>query len=364
MHARPATFTSLVLTCIVLGTTPTKASEPKATSMSTPRVYYGHPTGRHTKDPSVVEFKGRYIMYHSLQRADGTWSCAAAESSNLLNWKDRGTLDLKVPSGKVGAAAPDALVHNGEVHLFFQSYGGSGTDKILYAHSADGVAFEQDPVEPIAYPTDGDWNNGRAIDAEPQIVGDELFVYWATRDPRGRVQMVGLSRAPLDADWSDPASYTHASTEGAVLAPTVPTELDPEDLDLGWEQQCIEAPTLLEHKGLYYMFYAGAYNNSPQQIGVAVSRDGVKYRRLFGGRPILGPGPKGSWNASESGHPGVFVHSDGDAYLFYQGDNHPDGIAWHLSMVPIRWKKNPEGGPDLPVLAFDEPLKPRPASKD
>ena len=28
------------------------------------------------------------------------------------------------------------------------------------------------------------------------------------------------------------------------------------------------------------MFYAGAYNNAPQQIGVAVSEDGLNWKRL------------------------------------------------------------------------------------
>lgn len=32
--------------------------------------------------------------------------------------------------------------------------------------------------------------------------------------------------------------------------------------------------------GKVYMFYAGAYNNCPQQIGVAVSRDGIHFERL------------------------------------------------------------------------------------
>ena len=33
------------------------------------------------------------------------------------------------------------------------------------------------------------------------------------------------------------------------------------------------APSLLQQKGVYYLFYAGAYNNAPQQIGVATSKD-------------------------------------------------------------------------------------------
>ena len=80
--------------------------------------------------------------------------------------------------------------------------------------------------------------------------------------------------------------------------------------ELGWEQECIEAPATLVRDEKVYMFYAGAYNNCPQQIGVAISEDGVRFRRLYQ-KPIVGNGVEGSWNASESGHPYVFTDEDG-----------------------------------------------------
>ena len=46
------------------------------------------------------------------------------------------------------------------------------------------------------------------------------------------------------------------------------------------------------------MFYAGAYNNEPQQIGVAVSDDGIAWTRLWD-EPLLPNGAPGSWNESE-----------------------------------------------------------------
>jgi len=50
--------------------------------------------------------------------------------------------------------------------------------------------------------------------------------------------------------------------------------------ELPREKQCIDAPPLLEHQGYLFMFYAGAYNNEPQQIGCARSTDGVKWERV------------------------------------------------------------------------------------
>jgi beta-1,2-mannobiose phosphorylase / 1,2-beta-oligomannan phosphorylase len=59
---------------------------------------------------------------------------------------------------------------------------------------------------------------------------------------------------------------------------------------------------------------------------------------------LLPNGPPGSWNSSESGHPGVFNDADGKTYLFYQGNN-DKGATWYLSKVRIDWKNG------VPVVA-------------
>ena len=86
-----------------------------------------------------------------------------------------------------------------------------------------------------------------------------------------------------------------------------------------------------------YMFYAGGYNNEPQQVGVAESRDGIHWKRLSD-EPFLKNGAPGSWNESESGHPHIFTDADGKTYLFYQGNN-TKGKNWYLSQRPVFWKK-------------------------
>ena len=342
----PKTTTLLACLCLC-GLAPATLAQ-----MQTPRVYFGDPGGRDTKDPSVVRVGDTYFLYYSQKQADGTWRIAAATSDNLLDWTSKGTLPLKVPAGKVGCAAPGARVIDGKVRMFFQSYGGRGNDNIVYAESDDGLHFTQPKVQHLIVPT-GDWTIGRSIDAEPHVVGDAIYCYWATRDSTGATQMVGVSKAPLAASsYTDPAAWTQVSGDKPTLAPTVPTAADAVGLDLAWEQKCIEAPTVIEHNGRHYLFYAGAYNNAPQQIGVAVSDDAIHFKRLNDGRPILGPGEAGTWNASESGHPGVFHDDDGSDYLFYQGDNTRDGVKWHISMVPIAWEQDAAGGPDRPTLDF------------
>lgn len=92
----------------------------------------------------------------------------------------------------------------------------------------------------------------------------------------------------------------------------------------------------MRHGGRLWMFYAGGYNNEPQQIGVAVSDDGIRWTRVSD-RPLVPNGPPGSWNSSESGHPGVFVDAGGATHLFFQGNN-DKGKTWYLSKARIEWR--------------------------
>ena len=194
--------------------------------------------------------------------------------------------------------------------------------------SSDGFRFEKDPSNPVFRPTgttdpaaeEQGWCAGRAIDADVAVFRGRLWLYFATRDHRMERQMVGAASAPLDSafgreDFREEAQFP-------VLEPTLP-----------WEQACIEAPATIVRDGRIWMFYGGAYNCKPQQIGLAVSDDGIHFRRVSD-EPFLKNGSPGDWNASESGHPYVFEDDNGRIWLFYQGS--PDGgKTWILSKAEL-----------------------------
>lgn len=279
------------------------------------------------KDPSVISFGGRYLMYFSLPGAPGAatgWSVGIAESRDLKTWTRIGEVTPAGAYEKNGLAAPQALVVDGQVHLFYQTYGNGAADAICHAVSADGLRFTRDPTNPIWHPS-GAWTAGRAIDAEVVEFQDKWFVYAATRDPAMKIQMLTGAWAPKAKGFSRSA-WTQIG-DGPLLKPELP-----------WEQDCIEAPSVVRRGDELVMFYAGAYNNAPQQIGVATSRDGIHWTRASQ-EPFLRHGAPGSWNESESGHPGVFTDIDGQSYLFFQGNN-DKGRTWYLSYVPLTWKGN------------------------
>ncbi len=274
------------------------------------------------KDPTVVFFKDAYWMYYSIAANDNKgWNIGIAKSDDLTHWEKVGEIDPAAEYEQKGLCAPGALVRDGKVQLFYQTYGNGPNDAICNAWSRDGISFTRNKTNPIFHPT-GDWNNGRAIDAEVIPFKDKYFLYFATRDPKGKIQKQGVAEAPKDTDFNR-ADWKLAINK-SILEPELP-----------WEGQCVEGASIVERNGTLFMFYAGSYNNVPQQIGVARSQDGISWERLSD-KPLLTNGPEGSWNSSESGHPDIFEDQDGDYHLFFQGNN-TNGQSWYLSQKKIEW---------------------------
>jgi beta-1,2-mannobiose phosphorylase / 1,2-beta-oligomannan phosphorylase len=282
------------------------------------------------KDPYVIKFNGRYLMYYSIppyrdkSNPVQGWGLGIAESQDLTSWKRIGEVTPGGDYEKKGLAAPCALVIDGKVNLFYQTYGNGRNDAICHAVSDDGLHFKRNPTNPIFHPT-GEWNCGRAIDAEVFRFGDRYLLFFATRDSSYKIQLQGVASAPANTDFSR-SQWTQLS-EKPILSPEYP-----------WEGDCIEAASVIQKGNILYMFYAGAYNNNPQQVGVAMSDDGIKWQRMSN-KPFLVNGDPGEWNSSESGHPHIFRDDDGRTYLFFQGNN-DNGKTWFISKVEVKWDDN------------------------
>lgn len=280
-----------------------------------------------SKDPHVVNFDGRYLMYYSIPPQKGVedsgWNIGIAESSDLTSWEKVGEI-TPAPGAdyeKKGLCAPGALVRDGKVHLFYQTYGNRENDAICHAVSSDGINFERNKTNPIFKPT-GEWNCGRAIDAEVCEFNDQYFLYFATRDPSYKIQIMGVAVAPKETNFN--REDWQQACDASILAPELP-----------WEGECVEAASVTIQDGKMFMFYAGAYNNWPQQVGVAVSEDGITWNKLSD-EPFLANGEPGEWNESESGHPHIFTDLDGRTYLFFQGNN-DKGKSWYISNKELFW---------------------------
>lgn len=277
------------------------------------------------KDPTVIYFKKTYWMYYSIPANDTKgWGIGIATSRNLTDWKKMGEIEPEQSYEQKGICAPGTLVRGDTLHLFYQTYGNGKNDAICHAWSVDGIRFTRNPTNPVFHPT-GAWTCGRAIDAEVVQFQNKYFLYFATRDTSYKVQLQGVATTPLSSSFNK-NEWTQAA-DSSILQPR-----------LSWEKNCIEAASCFVRGRYLYMFYAGGYNNEPQQIGIARSRDGIRWERLSN-QPFLPNGAPGSWNESESGHPDIFEDRAGKLHLFYQG-NRDKGRTWFLSGVGVELNSN------------------------
>lgn len=279
-----------------------------------------------SKNPYVIRLGGRYLMYSSVLPVKGSAAreIEITESHDLIHWKKVGLISAQEPYEKVGISAPCVLVIKGKVHMFYQTYGNGKNDAICHAVSDDGIHnFRRNATNPVFRP-DGSWNCGRAIDAEVFFYKGRYLMYFATRDPKYKYQLQGVATTPANSNFNR-ESWTHLTPDAPVMKPELP-----------WEGDCIEATSFIQRNGLLYMFYGGGYHNTPQQIGVAVSNDGLSWKRLSD-QPFLPVGKPGEWNSSESGHPHI-MDLGKRTFLFFQGNN--DGCkTWWISNVEVFWNK-------------------------
>lgn len=281
------------------------------------------------KDPYVAYLDGKYFMYYTIPPSSDrkhNWGIGIATSKDLCNWTKVGELNAKdeCDAKNFGICAPGGVMRGDTLHLFYQTYGLAKNDAICYAYTVDGINFTRNKSNPVFRPT-GDWNCGRAIDADVVRFKDQYFLYFATRDPEFKLQLIGVAVADANTSFGR-GEWKQVNMDAPILKP-----------ELKWEGECIEAPSLVERKGKLYMFYAGEYNNKPQQVGVAVSDDGINWTRCFD-EPLVPCGAPGEWNSSESGHPCIYKTPKNKYYLFYQGNNDM-GRTWKLTNLKVKFKK-------------------------
>jgi len=76
-----------------------------------------------SKDPHVIYFGGRYLMYYSIPPYSDKsnpvqgWGIGIAESIDLVNWKKTGEISPSAAYESKGLCAPCALVIHGEVNF-------------------------------------------------------------------------------------------------------------------------------------------------------------------------------------------------------------------------------------------------------
>ncbi len=108
-----------------------------------------------------------------------------------------------------------------------------------------------------------------------------------------------------------------------------------------WDERAVADPCVLRIEPYFYMFYLGQDRARRQRLGVARSRDGLQWQKLRS-NPVLELGEPGSFDENGLGEPAVWI-SHGFYWMLYTGrdaaENRRLGLA--RSNDGIRWRKLP-----------------------
>ena len=211
--------------------TPDEKSPPPTPPAASGRMPWGDPerSGRpFAKDPCVIKHAGRYLMYYSMGpylkdrlppgRKNG-WAIGIAESRDLCTWKKVGEILPEQPCERNGLVNGRVIFLDGTLHLFYNTYGNGKDDALCHATSRDGLTWKRDPTNPILRAR-GDWNSGRAIDCDVLEHRGQLLLYFATRDPSMKDQLLVVAAADRKSDFSRDAWKQLG--DGPVLKPELP----------------------------------------------------------------------------------------------------------------------------------------------
>jgi len=213
-----------------------------------------------------------------------------------------------------------SVIRQGDAYYnFFSGYDGKTWHTGL-AVSGDGVTWHKEGR--ILSPDAGTWEGG-AMAANGSALTDEsgILYYYQAGEPYG----IGLARSRNGHQWQ---------RNGAPVLARGPYG--------SWDEGGIGDPYVIRGGRGYYMFYLGTDRARQQRLGVAESDDGVSWYKLRS-NPILELGEYGSFDANGLGEPAVWA-SRGYYWMLYTGRDRGEmrrlGLA--RSRDGVRWEKLPQ----------------------
>jgi predicted GH43/DUF377 family glycosyl hydrolase len=213
---------------------------------------------------------------------------------------------------------PSVIWQGDAYYNFFSGYDGKTWHTGL-AVSGDGVVWRKEGK--ILSPDGGAWE-GSAIAANGSAVADDsgiLYYYQA-----GNPVEIGLARSRNGHQWQ---------RNPAPVLPVGPYE--------SWDERGVADPYVIRSGRSFYMFYLGMDRAGRQRLGVAMSDDGVSWYKLRS-NPILELGEYGAFDSNGLGEPAVWA-SRGYYWMLYTGRDRNEmrrlGLA--RSRDGVRWEKLP-----------------------
>jgi predicted GH43/DUF377 family glycosyl hydrolase len=282
-----------------------------------PRGLAGEADGVDALNPSVVRVGPELFNLYS--GFDGKkWRTLAARSSDGMRWTASGlVLDPDAGTWEGGAiAANGTAMARGAGWMYW--YQAGEPPRIGMARSADARSWTKLPAPVLGQGPRGAWDE-RAL-GDPYVIesGGWLYLYYLGED-RARRQRLGLARSRDGIGWT-------RLMDNPVL------DLGP---DGAFDESGLGEPAVWQGQGWWWMLYTGRDRNEVRRMGLARSRDGVRWERT----PLVIEGRQ-AWNGKVVCDATVVVETDRVRVWFGGGDvAHPaENIHGQIGYGELRWR--------------------------
>jgi predicted GH43/DUF377 family glycosyl hydrolase len=283
-------------------------------------------------NPSVIQINQEYFNYYS--GYDGNvWRTGLAISDDGKTWRkysDLPVLDLSQDSWDKTyiAANGSAIYFNNEVYYYYHAIDSTtGKSAIGLAISKDGYSFEKYGSKPVLTTSDGAWNSSAVADPYVIEYDGKLYMYYLGENQLG-VQKLGVAVSEDGINWKE-NSLNPIMDIGA---------------DGAFDDKGLGEPSVIYQAPYFYMLYTGRNANEQRNIGLAVSTDGVNWKKMN----YQGIFTQGSseWNSKVICDTTMLYNQEEDLIdVWYGGGNvaSPDeNLNGKIGMFKIKLNKNVE----------------------
>ncbi|MHA2281212.1 MAG: hypothetical protein ACXAC5_10200 [Promethearchaeota archaeon] len=271
------------------------------------------------RNPSIIFDGTTYHMWYSGYNGIN-WRIGYATSTDGVNWNKYGgnpVLNLGVDWWEDGGVLAPFVLFDGTIyHLWYSGDDDSGSRRIGYANSTDGINWNRysgNPIIDIGIP--GMWDDDAVYASTVFYDGSSYHMWYHGTD--STTHRIGYATSPDGLIWSK-----YAGNPVMDLGPPG-----------SWDDFNVVDPSIIYDGSIYQMWYGGG-DGSFLRIGYATSVDGINWQR-YPGNPIIDVGPPGSYDDLYAYH--HFALFDGLTYHTWYSSH--DGSTYRIGYANIPWKK-------------------------
>jgi len=286
-------------------------------------------------DPTVLLHNGTYYMFTT-----GSFVCRT--STDLVNWTESGAVaDKSKLYGSTYYGGAGIYERDGKFYMTYTSHKNPGEGIAVFYATADNALgpYTQSGSKEDHILLSQNNPAGSFLFRDP-VSGKDILYFYRT-DPG-----VGNVLYATNIEIKD-GKITVLDNQPKKL--TEPTEAWEKKVENGVSTPVCERPNVIYHNGYYYVFYAGSHYKTSYSEGYIVSDkpmdDFVKPKAT---NPLLDAtdsitGVGCTWITTSPDGSELFV-------LYHCHDATESFRARRLCMDRLTFRKNPEGGPDIPVI--------------